>query len=107
MNGIKSTGKGKSGKSYGAKKVKKTSKEIILGNTKPALRRLAKIVGIKRMSHQIYEEIRLENVVRNAVVYTDNARRKTVIAMDVVYALKRKGKSLYGFGEIFLILYFL
>ena len=27
MNGIKSTGKGKSGKSYGAKRVKRTSKE--------------------------------------------------------------------------------
>ena len=29
MNGIKSTGKGKSGKSYGAKRVKRTSKEVI------------------------------------------------------------------------------
>ena len=28
MNGIKSTGKGKSGKSYGAKRVKRTSKEV-------------------------------------------------------------------------------
>ncbi|GMI37091.1 hypothetical protein TeGR_g8400, partial [Tetraparma gracilis] len=26
------------------------------------------------------------------------ARRKTVTAMDVVYALKRQGKTLYGFG---------
>ena len=79
MNGIKSTGKGKSGKSYGAKRV-------------------------KRISHQIYEETRtvlrgfLENVVRDAVVYTEHARRKTVTAMDVVYALKRQGRSLYGFG---------
>ena len=37
MNGIKSTGKGKSGKSYGAKRVKRTSKEVILGITKPAI----------------------------------------------------------------------
>ena len=42
MNGIKSTGKGKSGKSYGAKRVKRTSKEVILGITKPAIRRLAR-----------------------------------------------------------------
>ena len=100
MNWIKSTGKGKIAKSYGAKRVKRTSKEIILGITKPAIRRLAKRVGIKRMSHQIYEETILENVVRDDVVYADNARRKTVIAMDVVYALERQGISLYGFVEI-------
>ena len=104
MNGIKSTGKGKGGKSYGAKRVKRTSKEVILGITKPAIRRLARRGGVKRISHQIYEETRtilrgfLENVVRDAVVYTEHARRKTVTAMDVVYALKRQGRSLYGFG---------
>ena len=27
-----------------------------------------------------------------------NAKRKTVTAMDVVYALKRQGHTLYGFG---------
>jgi hypothetical protein len=32
------------------------------------------------------------------VTYTEHARRKTVTAMDVVYALKRQGKTLYGFG---------
>ena len=40
----------------------------------------------------------LENVVRDAVTYTEHARRKTVTAMDVVYALKRQGHTLYGFG---------
>ena len=79
MNGIKSTGKGKSGKSYGAKRVKRTSKEVILGITKPAIRRLARRGGVKRISHQIYEETRtvlrgfLENVVRDAVVYTEHS----------------------------------
>ena len=37
-------------------------------------------------------------VIRDAVTYTEHARRKTVTAMDVVYALKRQGKTLYGFG---------
>jgi len=27
------------------------------------------------------------------------AKRKTVTAMDVVYALKRQGRTLYGFGS--------
>ncbi len=40
----------------------------------------------------------LENVIRDAVTYTEHARRKTVTAMDVVYALKRQGRTLYGFG---------
>ena len=38
------------------------------------------------------------SVIRDAVTYTEHARRKTVTAMDVVYALKRQGKTLYGFG---------
>ena len=101
----KSTGKG--GKSYGkigAKRLKKSTKEVILGITKPAIRRLARRGGVKRISALIYDETRnvlrvfLENVVRDAVTYTEHARRKTVTAMDVVYALKRQGRSLYGFG---------
>ena len=104
MNGVKSSGKGKSGKSYGAKRVKRTTKDVILGITKPAIRRLARRGGVKRISALIYEETRivlrafLESVVRDAVVYTEHARRKTVTAMDVVYALKRQGRCLYGFG---------
>lgn len=102
MNGpVRSAGKGKG---YGAKRVKKNTKEVILGITKPAIRRLARRGGVKRISNLIYDETRgvlkgfLENVVRDAVTYTEHARRKTVTAMDVVYALKRQGRSLYGFG---------
>ncbi|KAH0661293.1 hypothetical protein KY284_026224 [Solanum tuberosum] len=60
--------------------------------------------GVKRISGLIYEETRgvlkifLENVIRDSVTYTEHARRKTVTAMDVVYALKRQGRTLYGFG---------
>ena len=43
-------------------------------------------------------EVFLENVIRDAVTYTEHAKRKTVTAMDVVYALKRQGRTLYGFG---------
>ena len=94
-------GKGKGGKS-GAKRFasKKSLKETILGITKPAIRRLARRGGVKRISSYIYEETRavlrsfLENVIRDAVTYTEHARRKTVTALDVVYALKRQGKTL-------------
>jgi histone H4 len=99
--------RGKGGKGYGkvgAKRIRKSAKEVILGITKPAIRRLARRGGVKRISALIYDETRnvlrsfLENVVRDAVTYTEHARRKTVTAMDVVYALKRQGRSLYGFG---------
>ncbi|GAB2242936.1 hypothetical protein Droror1_Dr00019711 [Drosera rotundifolia] len=54
------------------------------------------------VSGLIYEATRgvlkifLKNVIRDAVTYTEHARRKTVTAMDVVYALKRQGRTLYG-----------
>jgi histone H4 len=32
------------------------------------------------------------------MIYCDHARRKTLTAMDVVYAMKRQGRTLYGFG---------
>ena len=59
---------------------------------------------MKRISGVIYDETRgvlkafLDNVIRDSVTYTEHARRKTVTAMDVVYALKRQGRTLYGFG---------
>ena len=102
-------GKGKTqGKGYGkngAKRhTKKSIRETILGVTKPAIRRLARRGGVKRLSALIYEESRivlknfLEQVIKDSVTYCEHAKRKTVTALDVVYALKRQGKTLYGFG---------
>jgi histone H4 len=102
---------------------------LIEGITKPAIRRLARRGGVKRISGLMYvflacfkftlsrvlhlliylvsfsyEETRgvlkvfLENVIRDAVTYTEHAKRKTVTSLDVVYALKRQGRTLYGFG---------
>lgn len=75
----------------------KVLRDNIQGITKPAIRRLARRGGVKRISGLIYEETRgvlkvfLENVIRDSVTYTEHARRKTVTALDVVYALKRQG----------------
>jgi len=73
--------------------------------SKPALRRLARRAGVKRMGQDIYPEMRwllksfLEDTIEKAVAYTDHARRKTVTVDDVVHALKHKGKTLYGYGQ--------
>ncbi|KAM4579109.1 LOW QUALITY PROTEIN: uncharacterized protein V3H82_008379 [Fundulus diaphanus] len=93
------SGCGKGGKlgKGGAKRHRKVLRDNIQGITKPAIHRLARRGGVKRISGLIYEETRsvlkvfLENVIRDA-------KRKTVTAMDVVYALKRQGRTLYGFG---------
>jgi histone H4 len=83
---------------------RKVLRDNIQGITKGSIRRLARRGGVKRISGLIYEETRgvlkvfLENVIRDSVTYTVHARRKTVTAMDVVYALKRQGRTLYGFG---------
>ncbi|XP_055988138.1 uncharacterized protein LOC130040149 [Sorex fumeus] len=104
------SGRGKGGKGLGkggAKRHRKVLRDNIQGITKPAIRRLARRGGVKRISGLIYEETRgvlkvfLENVIRDAVTYTEHAKRKTVTAMDVVYALKRQGRTLYGFGGPF------
>ena len=86
------------------KRHRKVLRDTIQGITKPAIRRLARRGGVKRISGYIYDEVRgvlkafLQNVLRDSAVYTEHARRSTVTAMDVVYALKRQGKTLYGFG---------
>lgn len=112
---------------------RKILRDNIQGITKPAIRRLARRGGVKRISGLIYEETRgvlkifLENVIRDSVTYTElvlylcavsfsffpgwimstkcgfwvvsrHAKRKTVTSLDVVYALKRQGRTLYGFG---------
>jgi histone H4 len=85
-----------------AKRHRKVLRDNIQGITKPAIRRLARRGGVKRISGLVYEETRgvlkkfLEDTIRDAVTYAEHARRKTVTAMDVVYALKRQGRALYG-----------
>ncbi|KAJ1068950.1 hypothetical protein K5549_020700, partial [Capra hircus] len=97
VKGGKGLGKG------GAKRHRKVFRDNIQGIIKPAIRRLARRGGVKRISG-LYEETRgvlkvfFDNVTQDAVTYTEHAKRKTVTAMDVVYALKRQGRTLYGFG---------
>ena len=106
------SGRGKGGKGLGkggAKRHRKVLRDNIQGITKPAIRRLARRGGVKRISGLIYEETRgvlkvfLENVIRDSVTYTEHARRKTVTAMDVVYALKRPDPlpRVFGYHEVF------
>ena len=96
--GIRGFGKG------GAKRHRKVLRDNIGRITTADIRRLARRGGVKRIASTVYEETRgclkvfLENVIRDATTYSEHARRKTVTALDVVYALKSKGRTIYGFG---------
>lgn len=78
------------------------TKEKPTGASNPAIRRLARRAGIKRISRTVYPETQralrefLEKTIGNTVQYTEYAGRTTVTAMDVVYGLKRSGITIYG-----------
>jgi histone H4 len=100
-------GKGKGGKGLGtggAKRHRKVLRDNIQGITKGSIRRLARRGGVKRLSGLIYEETRgvlnqyMIDIIHDAVTYTEHAKRRTVSVVDVLYALKRHGRTLYGFG---------
>nr|GLL27923.1 hypothetical protein C4D60_Mb01t04000 [Ipomoea trifida] len=67
-----------------AKRHRKVLWDNIQGITKSAILRLARRGDVRRISGLIYEETRgvfkifLEYVIRDAVTYTEHARRKTI-----------------------------
>ncbi|KAE8812766.1 histone H4-like [Hordeum vulgare] len=100
------SGRGKGGKGLGkggASATGRCSATNIQGITKPAIRRLARRGGVKRISGLIYEETRgvLKSLPRErhprraSPTPSTPARKDRPPAMDVVYALKRQGRTLY------------
>lgn len=96
---------GKSGKGLGKGSAKRHRKQAVQSDkiSKPAIRRLARRGGVKRVGGAVYECVNklakkyMENVLQNAITYASHAKRKTISVMDVVYALKRQGVTLIGF----------
>ena len=94
------------------------AKDTILGITKGDLRRLARRGGVKRISADIYDTARQSlrdfvrdvpssywkqsdyKVVRDCVIFVEHGRRKTVLVTDVVFALRRRGRPIYGFERV-------
>ena len=74
------------------------------GLNKPSLVRLARRGGVKRIEGTVYENVRrkvdryMGDVIRDALLYAQHARRTTVTTMDMVHALQRRGRPIYGFG---------
>jgi len=74
------------------------------GISKPAIRRLARRAGVKRISEGIYQEAPealkrwLRMMLHDASVYADHAKRFTITTNDVLLALKKNGVTLYGYA---------
>ncbi|KAK3318265.1 hypothetical protein B0H66DRAFT_602859 [Apodospora peruviana] len=66
-------------------------------------RRLARRGGVKRISANIYDEARgvmkdhLTLIIRDCVTYVEHRNAKTVTVNDVIFALRRIGRPIYGF----------
>jgi len=71
--------------------------------TKPAIRRLARRGGVKRLSSDVYPEMRKSSkdymyvILSQCTTYANHAKRKTINVVDVLYALKNCGTRLMGF----------
>lgn len=69
--------------------------------TKASIRKLARRGGVVRISANVYDEIRavlklwLQDVLKDVVHFVEHADRQTAMAVDVVYALRRRGHTLY------------
>lgn len=87
------------------KRHKKTIKDNLQGITNSALKRLARRGGVKRISIYVYNEARiilreyLREMIKISVLYTEHSKKKTISSLDVIHALRKKGKKLYGYGE--------
>ncbi|KAK8106299.1 Histone-fold [Apiospora kogelbergensis] len=116
--GSKGLGQSLSGKS-GAKRHRKVLRDNINGiNThtdilsscaaaKPDIRRLARRGGVKRISAHVYQETRgalrsyVEMVLRDATTYCEYRKAKTITLNDILHALRRHGRPVWGFEHDF------
>lgn len=95
------SGKGK-GLSLTAKRTRKILRDNIQGLSKPALRRLAYIAGIRRLQVETYDLVRtkskkfLESILKDAIIVLKHDGRNTLQSKDVLYSLDRHDIKFYG-----------
>ena len=99
----KGKGKGKGKGKEGMKCLQTVLKDAIHDISKAAICRMARCGGVMQISGNIYEKVWgilkafLEEVVKDVIIYCQYSECKTVTMMDIIYALKRHGRHLYGF----------
>lgn len=81
----------------GALRHRKILRDNIAGITKPAIVRILRRAGIKRINGLVYEEVRgilkqwLQNILRDMIIIMNYARRKTLETKDLSEALEIRG----------------
>ena len=96
-------GKGRGKGKQGPKHLRSILNDALHNISRPAICHLARRGGVKRISANIYEEVRgilkifLECVIQDVITFCQYNQRKTVTTIDVIFALKRHGRNLYGF----------
>jgi histone H3/H4 len=81
----------------GAQRHRRILRDNIAGLTKPALKRILRRGGVKRISGLIYEELRgvtavwMGSVISQMIIFTQVNRRKTVFLEDLEAALEING----------------
>jgi histone H4 len=90
-------------KGKGTKAKRSGGKAAKAGNiSKGGIRRLARRAGVKRISAPVYDEVRgvlkefVKGVMADTVTIMELTKKRTVSAADVLYALKKAGKTLYA-----------
>ncbi|XP_035219103.1 uncharacterized protein LOC118192285 [Stegodyphus dumicola] len=94
-------------RSFGYKKkgCRKVYANTLKKISKGEIRKLARRGGVKRISEGIYELVRsilkiyLSNLIHDSILYANHCKRNTINASDVVFAMQKRSKTLYGFGE--------
>jgi histone H4 len=86
----------------GAMRHRKPTRDALQSITKPAIVRLARRGGVKRLSFNVYQRARellktfAVQVLTDAVTFTEYARRRTITGDDVLKALRNQGRTLYS-----------
>ena len=97
------SGRGKGAKGLGAGGAKRHIKKVT--GPKPVktdIKRVARRAGVKRMSKSCFGDMfgalkeYLDKDLKVAATYAEHSKRKTLTAGDVVQAVKKRGKALYG-----------
>ena len=95
--------KGKSAGASAGKRTKKVVKASSANVSAGSVRRLARRGGVKRLSAAVVPDVRdvlrrfVDGVVRDATAYTEHAKHKTVSVQDIIAALRKRGRAIYGF----------
>jgi histone H4 len=96
------------GKSAAGAESGKRVKKVVSANSaavsQGSIRRLARRAGVKRIATPVYADVRsvlhtfVETTVKHATALTEYSRRRTVGAQDIINALRKQGKAIYGYA---------